>query len=102
MASAASRIFSDAAEQSCTQTSLFSPFLVSPQTMMAAAAFGSIFVYGLECASVSKTARSVTATNAQGRLSAAVGAAMPARSRISICSFVTGLSRYVRTLCGCG
>jgi len=98
IASAAKRIFSEAAEQSCTQTSLLNPAFLSPQTAIATAASLNIRVPREENESVSSKAGSEMTTNDHGRLSPAVGAAIPALKRISIYSLLTGLSRYFLTL----
>lgn len=96
MDSAASSRFCEAAEQSRNQA--LEDLIVSPQTTIACLVSFSIRAKGRPSAIVSKAFRSVTIMNSQGRLSREEGAAIPARISLSIFSFSTGRSLYLRTL----
>ena len=95
MDSAASSRFCEAAEQSRNQA--LEDLIVSPQTTIACLVSFSR-AKGRPSAIVSKAFQSVTIMNSQGRLSREEGAAIPARISLSIFSFSTGRSLYLRTL----
>ncbi|MBQ7462035.1 MAG: group II intron reverse transcriptase/maturase [Bacteroidaceae bacterium] len=98
---AARRIFSVAAEQSCTQKACMGPcsaLSMLPHTTMASAAFLSIPPRGPLPASSASFSLLLITTKCQGCLLTAVGAAMPARSIVSMSAFETGSSVYCRML----
>jgi len=93
---AASRRFSAAAEQSCTQEP--GEIVVSPHTAIQSGASNNILPYGWPLARLSSINRSVTTTKCHGFRSEDEGAAIAASSSVLVSFSLIGLSVYLRML----